>query len=146
MRSVLCSILFVVAVVTCGCGVNEKYDDSEARGLLKKARCCLSEGDYVSARECVVAIRSRHRRAVQVRREALVLVDSINLVEARHEAALAKARMGQLKATVDSLASDGLGETEEPLRSLTWRLDTLRMANERWHQKVRFCERKLQKY
>lgn len=110
-----------------GCGSSSPEPDYEKMGLrwLDLARISMRDGDYALARDMIDSLRTRCALALNAREAGIILLDSINLKEARQQLREAEYVAGQ--TGLDYLARD----------SVDTRLDRARV-------KVKFYERKLQ--
>ena len=118
----------VAILLTLGaCGSSSPEPDHEKMGLrwLNLARMSMRDGDYALARAMIDSLRSRCAPALNAREAGIILLDSINLKEARQQLREAEYVAGQ--TGLDYLARD----------SVDTRLDRARV-------KVKFYERKLQ--
>lgn len=118
----------VAILLTLGaCGSSSPEPDYEKMGLrwLNLARMSMRDGDYALARAMIDSLRSRCAPALNAREAGIILLDSINLKEARQQLREAEYVAGQ--TGLDYLARD----------SVDTRLDRARV-------KVKFYERKLQ--
>ena len=122
-----CFGVLVAAVIVCSCGKGHDKPDYEQQGQrwLALARSSLRDADYSLARVYVDSLRTRCKMALNAREDAIVLLDSINLAEAREQ--LAEAEFLAQQAGLDYIARD----------SFETRLD-------RVQAKVRFFDRKMQ--
>ncbi len=123
-----CSMcLLVVALLLCSCGKGNDDVAIERQGQrwLSLARSSLRDADYSLARIYVDSLRVRCPMALNAREDAIILLDSINLAEAREQ--LAEASYLASQSGLDYIARD----------SFETRLD-------RVQAKVRFYEKKMQ--
>ena len=119
-------LLLLLLLVSCGSKDNGNSADIEQQGQqwLNKARTALSDSNYALARQCIDSLRTRSAEAFNAREEGILLLDSIELAEARVE--LAAAEQAASVQGLDIYARD----------SVDTNLD-------RAQTKVRFYERKL---
>ena len=97
----------------------------EGQQWLSKARTALSDSDLVKARAAIDSLRSQCAEAFNAREEGILLLDSIELAEARRQ--LADAQKAAAQQGLDIYARD----------SVDTQLD-------RFATKVRFYEKKLE--
>lgn len=86
--------------------------ESEAQGRLALARTQLCQGDYAESRATIEKMRKDCYLALDARRQGILLMDSIDLADAR--ALLARVDSG-MHAGVDSI---GRGDFEEACRKV----------------------------
>lgn len=121
-----CFVMSIVALVVCSCGGSETPDyERQGQRWLGLARASLRDADYSLARVYVDSLRTRCKMALNAREEAILLLDSIDLAEAREQ--LGEAEFMARQAGLDYIARD----------SFETRLD-------RAQAKVRFFEKKIQ--
>lgn len=119
-------LLLLLLLVSCGSKDNGNSADIEQQGQqwLNKARTALSDSNYALAKDCIDSLRTRTAEALNAREEGILLLDSVNLAEARVE--LDAAEKAAAQPNLDIYARD----------SVDTNLD-------RAQTKVRFFERKL---
>ena len=122
-----CVCLLAVAWLACSCGSGHDAPDYERQGQrwLDMARASLRDADYTLARVYIDSLRTRCPQALNAREDAIILLDSIDLSEARAQLGEASFLAGQ--SGLDYIARD----------SLETRLDRARV-------KVQFFEKKMQ--
>lgn len=128
MKKIMIICLAAAGIALCGCGVKQSAQpDPEVQGQLwlNKARTALSDSDFTAARSCVDSLRNQCAEALNAREEGILLLDSIDLAEARRQ--LADAQKAAAQQGLDIYTRD----------SVDTHLD--RIAT-----KVRFYEKKLE--
>ena len=78
MKSFL-SILSLLLML-CACGGNEANE--KAAQMLSDARFALKYGHYSEARDSVLSLRQKYPTAIEVRKQAILLLDSIEMTAA----------------------------------------------------------------
>ena len=126
----LLSIMLIAAVMTsCGRGESQAGGDADSDNLrgwqwIADARRCLADSDFVAARNCIDSLRTSCPMALNAREQGILLLDSIELGEARQQ--LKQAEAYASRTDLDIYARDS-ADTELD-RAVT---------------KVRFYEKKL---
>ena len=66
-------------------------DDAEKQGarLLQQSRAALAQKNYAVARDSILSLRRNYPTAIEARRQALLLLDSIELLAAKDSLAVA---------------------------------------------------------
>lgn len=118
--------IILCSCVAMSCSKGEAPADPEQAGQqwLAKARTALGRSDYALAKQCIDSLRTRTAEAFGAREEGILLLDSIELTEARVE--LTAAEQAASQQGLDIYARD----------SVDTQLD-------RAQTKVRFYEKKL---
>lgn len=123
MKGLNLIILLFLTVVLMGCG--DKVDPNvEAWKLLDETRLELAKGHFNESKAMIDTLRKRFPTALNAREDAILLLDSINLAEARIQLDTCVARMN--RPNLDRIA-----------------LDTLDFNRDEAQQKVLFFEKKL---
>ncbi len=79
-------IICIGAVATlASCGPNQQDPEVMGQQMLNEARTLLSQGNTDAARDTIMSLRQRYPLAIQVRRQAILTLDSIELQAARNE-------------------------------------------------------------
>ncbi|EJX08371.1 hypothetical protein, secreted [gut metagenome] len=122
--------LLLLGLLSSSCGDKKSAYDKEreaaetnGKACLTTARAALAENDFQTAREAVEKMRKEYRLAINARAEGILLMDSINLLEAEHELKIVD------KALRDENAKDK---------------DSLQIAFDDLFQKSKFYKRKLE--
>lgn len=84
--------LLLLGLLGSSCADNKTAYDKEreaaeanGKACLTTARAALDDNDFQTAREAVEKMRKEYRLAINARAEGILLMDSINLLEAEHE-------------------------------------------------------------
>lgn len=75
----LLTIIGALVIVSCAAEVDA---EQEGMRLIGSSRFSLSVGDYESARDSIFALRRNFPTAIKARRQAILLLDSIELLSA----------------------------------------------------------------
>lgn len=81
------TILFVSAMLMVACGGN----DAEKQGarMLQQSRTALAQKNYAAARDTILSLRRNYPTAIEARKQALLLLDSIEMLAAQDSLAVA---------------------------------------------------------
>ena len=75
------SIFFLLALsVACN---HQPSDEEMGQRMLSEARNAYIEHDYAAARDTILSLRKRYPMALETRRQAILLMDSIELMDAQ---------------------------------------------------------------
>lgn len=107
-----------------GCGQKNNVE-AGGQACLTEARKALKENNFKGARNSIEKMRKEFPMSLNAREEGILLLDSINLVEARV----------QLDAWQDKMRQVGLSRISQ---------DTLSFNLDEAQQKVRFFEKKIE--
>ena len=53
--------------------------------MLNEARAAYAQGNYAAARDTIMSLRERYPRALEARRQAILLLDSVELMDAQQQ-------------------------------------------------------------
>ena len=73
-------ILSLSVLLLCACGGDDT--NQKASGMLSDARLALKDGRYTEARDSILALRQKYPTAIAVRKQAILLLDSIEMAAA----------------------------------------------------------------
>ncbi len=116
-------MVLLLAAILAGCD-NKVDPNLDAWKILDDSRSALNEGNFAESKALIDTLRKRFPMALNAREDAILLLDSINLAEARVELDTCMARLNQ--PDLSRIAQD----------TLNFNLDEAQ-------QKVRFFEKKL---
>lgn len=118
--------LIIIATVLLSISACGQKNSPEAGGqaLLAEARGFLSTNNYAAAKGCIEKMRKQFPLALNAREEGILLLDSINLAEARV----------QLEGWKEKMQQPGLSRISK---------DTMDFNRDEALQKVRFFEKKI---
>ena len=80
MKSFLFSIPLLMLILACS---HQPTEEELGRQMLAEARACYAKGDYSAARDTISSLRRRFPLALESRREAILLLDSVELQDAK---------------------------------------------------------------
>lgn len=86
MRNIL--YIALSAAVICACGNKEQNIEEEARQMLDTARQQMYAQNYNAAKDTVLSMRKRFPGAFEARTEGIIVMDSIELLEAQDSLAI----------------------------------------------------------
>lgn len=87
-KSLFLAILLLAAGALVSCERNNQ--EAEATLKLTDARVLLAAGEYEAARSAIMEIRREYPRALKVRRQAILVLDSIEMLAATDSIAIAQ--------------------------------------------------------
>lgn len=86
MRRVDIFFVLLAALIMASCGSPEETDcELQGQRWVSKARNSLVDADYTLARIYIDSLRTRCKMALNAREDAILLLDSIDLAEAREQ-------------------------------------------------------------
>ena len=74
----------VQLLVTLSC-TTKADPEAEGQQMLVEARTAYAEGRYAAARDTIMSLRQRFPKALDARRQAILLLDSVELMDARQQ-------------------------------------------------------------
>ena len=126
-----------------GCQPTGSQEYNEAASLLTSARQLLSAGNYSDARDSILALRRDYPTAIQVRRAAILTLDSVELLETRdslerYEARLEaeRAAFAKMQPRVNGATNDAYYTQQRLIHDMEFHFDEL-------CAKVKFYARKI---
>lgn len=73
-------IILSLLLMLCACGGDSA--DKKASQMLTEARLALKYGHYSAAKDSILSMRSKYPTAIKARRQAILLLDSIEMAAA----------------------------------------------------------------
>ena len=121
-------ILLSCLVVLSAC---DKKDNGqkEAEALLQEARAMLGTGHYGQARLLVDSLRATYPRAFDARREAIGLMDEIEIQQANHDLTATDSALTDVGQTLKTLKNDFLLEKDERFQTVGFYKDKKQPAS-----------------
>ena len=123
--------LMLLAALT-GCKAAEELAEVSAGRMLDEARQLLEQKHYAAARDTILSLRQQHPTALNVRRAAILTLDSIELLQtrdsvARYEKALneERARFAAMKPRVAGRTNEACYEQQRLLFQMEQHFDEL---------------------
>ena len=74
--------IFFLLVLSVACN-HQPSDEEMGQRMLSAARNAYIEHDYAAARDTILSLRKRYPLALETRRQAILLMDSIELLDAQ---------------------------------------------------------------
>ncbi len=140
----LFSALGIAAACLCGCHGGQRGDDvAAAWALLADARLQLADGRFDEARAGIMALRRDHPTAVAVRREALLTLDSVELMQTRDSLVRYEPELEALRQEAAALPPRVDGHTNDAYYAAQRRLRAAEQHYDELCAKVQFYLRKL---
>ena len=96
----LCPLLVLTA-----CTGSKTDPEAEALHMTAVARKLMQAGQYHEAKDTIATMRQRHAKAFQARKDAILLLDSIELMEARDSVKVVGLQLEHEQLTLDLLAN-----------------------------------------
>ena len=70
--------ILIACVCTCACdGAKEQTPEEKGQQVLNEARTAYAEGRFDAARDSILSLRLRYPMALEARRQAILLMDSV---------------------------------------------------------------------
>ena len=111
--------LYIAAMaVTVGAGTftscqsKQDSDADEAASLLADARTALAEKRYDDARSAIMHLRQDYPTAIDVRREAILTLDSVELLEAKRDIAQYAPELNEARTLLAQLEDNPRGHAD----------------------------------
>ena len=102
MRKTLYTLL--LPIIVCSCTGQEDKEEEYAGRMLNAARTLMTEGNYVAAKDSILAMRETFPTAFKARATGIIVMDSIELLAAQDTLAIMDST---LRAEQEILKNDG---------------------------------------
>lgn len=134
----------VGAGVLMSCKAERDRGLDAAATLLDDARAALAHERYDEARSAIMQLRRDYPAAIDVRREAILTLDSVELLEARRAIALYEPRLNEARTLLAELEDNPRGHADSAF--IAQRIEVFKMEEhfEELTAKARFFERKIE--
>lgn len=142
MRKTLYTLLFTLAI--CSCSGKEGEVEANAGRMIETARTLMRSGDYVAAKDSILAMRQLFPTAFEARATGIIVMDSIELLAAQDTLALVDSTLQAEREVLKKLeAEKRRGHNAEYYRQRT---DVFHL-NQRFDEieaKIKFYLRKIE--
>lgn len=131
----------LVALVACRSA--EEASDLMAEQQLDEARELMSRKQFAAARDTIMSLRQQHPMALEVRRAAILTLDSVELMETRDSIARFERRLHAEQQAFEQMQPRLNGQTNEAYYVQQRRLFEMRQHFDELCAKAKFYVRKL---
>ncbi len=138
--------LFAIGAVclSAGCKTTEEVaEDSAASAMLTEARELLSNKSYAAARDTILSIRRKHPTALEVRRAAILTLDSVELMATRDSMVRFEDSLNTLKQRFQAMKPRVNGRTNEAYYEAQRRIFEMQQHFDELCAKAKFYVRKI---
>ncbi|MCD8301715.1 MAG: hypothetical protein LUC44_01700 [Prevotellaceae bacterium] len=101
-NTIICLFALSLCVVAC---THKPTDEEQGAKMLSLARELLQKGNTSAARDTIMSLRQRFPRAVDARRQAILTLDSVELLDAQREQDTLKIEFFERKIETDLQAA-----------------------------------------
>ena len=67
------------------CGGHQPDPEQQGQQMLTEVRQLYADGNYAAARDSILSLRQRFPMALEARRQAILLLDSVELMDAKQQ-------------------------------------------------------------
>ena len=131
----------LTALVSCRSA--EEASDLMAEQQLDEARALMSRKQFAAARDTIMSLRQQHPTALNVRRAAILTLDSVELMETRDSIARYERRLQAEQQAFEQMQPRQNGQTNEAYYAQQRRLFEMRQHFDELCAKAKFYVRKL---
>ncbi len=131
----------LAALVSCRSA--EEASDLMAEQQLDEARALMSRKQFAAARDTIMSLRQQHPMALNVRRAAILTLDSVELMETRDSIARYERRLHAEQKAFEQMQPRQNGQTNEAYYAQQRRLFEMRQHFDELCAKAKFYVRKL---
>ncbi len=139
-------ILIALAALMAGmasCKSSEEASDIMAEQQLDEARQLMSRKQFAAARDTIMSLRQQHPTAINVRRAAILTLDSVELMETRDSIARYEQRLRAEQQAFEQMVPRINGRTNEVYYTQQRLLFEMRNHFDELCAKAKFYVRKL---
>lgn len=139
-----CIHILLLPLALCACGPDEHKVEENAARMVHAARSLMIEKDYDSARDSILKMRKTYPKAFKARTTAIVVLDSIELLESQDSlAAFRLVVQGEEELLSRLQAERKRGDNGNYLRQKT-KVFHLQQQLDEMEAKVKFYHRKIE--
>lgn len=140
------NILYIALslAIVCACNRKEADVEEEAARMLGLARQLMNTRDYASAKDSVQSMRKRFPTAFNARTEGIIVMDSIELLEAQDSLAIIDSMLQQEQKLLEGLKAVRSGKNEEEYTQQNLKVFHMRQHLDEMGAKVKFFLRKIE--
>lgn len=131
----------LTALVSCRSA--EEASDLMAEQQLDEARALMSRKQFAAARDTIMSLRQQHPTALNVRRAAILTLDSVELMETRDSIVRYERRLHAEQKAFEQMQPRQNGQTNEAYYAQQRRLFEMRQHFDELCAKAKFYVRKL---
>ena len=132
MKKIRLLYLLLTVAAMFSCTAKNEVSDAPAADMLEEARTLMEKKEFSAARDTILSMRQRYPQALDVRRAAILTLDSVELLAARdsvvaYEQTLQaeRERFQQMQPRVDGHTNDAYYEQQRLVMAMDQRYDEL---------------------
>lgn len=138
-------IPFALACLLAGACTSEKKDPNlEAAPMLESARALMFDKKYQAARDTILAMRKQYPTALEVRRQGILVMDSIELLQAQDSLAVLDGIFQIENRKLDSISRLNNRGRNSPYYDQKNKVFYLRQNMDEMGAKIKFFLRKIE--
>lgn len=142
-HSYIATVLAGFALAATSCKTTEENHEYVAGLMLGEARQLLAEGRYAAARDTILAMRQQYPLALQTRTEAILTLDSVEMLEARDSLHRYEAQLTAAREAFSKMQPRINGATNEDYYTQQRLIDDMEFHFDELCAKVKFYARKI---
>lgn len=135
-------LLLAVAAMF-SCTAKNDTGDAPAAAMLSEARTLLEQKDYSAARDTILSLRQRYPQALEVRRAAILTLDSVELLETRDSVAAYELCLNAARDSFQQMPPRLNGQTNDAYYTQQRRVMAMEQEYDELCAKVKFFLRKI---
>lgn len=142
MKKILPMALFCLLAAACS---SEKKDPNrEAAPMLESARVLMNGKNYQAAKDSVLSLRKKYPTAFEARRQGILVMDSIELLQARDSLALLDSIFQRENRKLEEISRQNNRGQNSPYYDQKNKVFYLRQSMDEMGAKVKFFLRKIE--
>lgn len=135
--------IFATALLAASCKTTGDMAEDSASTMLDEARSLMSSRHYAAARDTILSLRRQHPTALDVRRAAILTLDSVELLETRDSLARFEDSLSIVEKNFQAMQPRLNGHTNEAYYIEQRRLFEMRQHFDELCAKAKFYLRKI---
>lgn len=138
-----CALAATMSMAVVACKPAGENPEDVATPMLGEARALLADGRYGAARDTIMSMRRRHPLALEARRQAILTLDSVELLETRDSMNRYEAELEAARAAFGRMLPRVGGRTNEDYYAQQRLVHDMEFHFEELCAKAKFFERKI---
>lgn len=136
--------LALICLFTGACSSEKKNPDADAAPMLHTARMLMMEKSYQAAQDTIISMREKYPTAFESRRQGILVMDSIDMLQAQDSLAILQRVFQVENQKLDSISKRNNRGRNSPYYAQKNKVFYLRQHMDEMHAKIKFFQRKIE--